>query len=392
MASKIDTVTARDALKPRIAPYFQKLRAGAHLGFRKTVPGSFGTWVVRFTNANGKYETESLGSLDSIQAHMRFDAATKAANELIVRKGSGGFAEHISVAEAFKRYIQKHRIDGRLSTVKDLEGRYRRWIEPHIQLANTKVANLTQEQVKKWRTTLSTTPATLQDRSKTGTKPRSPSSINREMAVFKAALNLALKEGHAASDTAWKYQLTPIKNATQRREHYLDIAERRLLIASAQEDLGNFIKALTLLPLRPGALAKLKVSDFDKRLGQVKVTKDKSAQNRSIELPVKTAEFLAQQAENKKSDDPLLSRADGKFWNKDSWKYPFKDAVKAAQLSSEVTAYTLRHTVITDLISVHGLDTVSVATLSGTSLAMIEKHYGHLLRSRATAALAGLAI
>ena len=392
MAFKIDTVTARDGLKPRIAPYFHKIRSGSHLGFRKTTAGSFGTWVVRYTNADGGYETESIGSLDSVPAHMRFDSAVKAANELITRKNSGGFKDDISVAEAFKRYIQKHRIDGRLDTVKDLEGRYRRWIEPDIQLANTKVSNLNQEQIKKWRTKVSTTPAKLQNKSKIGIKLRAPSSINREMAVFKAALNLALREFHAASDMAWKHQLVPIKNATQRRDCYLDTKERRMLIESAPPDLGNFIKAMTLLPLRPGALAKLKVSDFDQRLCNVRITKDKSAKDRTIGLPTKTVEFLAKQAEGKSLTDPLLSRADGQFWNKDSWKYPFKSAVKAANLSTDITAYALRHTVITDLISVHGLDTVTVATLSGTSLTMIEKHYGHLLQSKATAALAGLAI
>jgi integrase len=55
-------------------------------------------------------------------------------------------------------------------------------------------------------------------------------------------------------------------------------------------------------------------------------------------------------------------------------------------------AYALRHSTITDLIALHRLDTLTVAQLSGTSLQMIEKHYGHLLRDHAAAALAHLAI
>lgn len=60
----------------------------------------------------------------------------------------------------------------------------------------------------------------------------------------------------------------------------------------------------------------------------------------------------------------------------------------AAGLPSGATAYSLRHSTITDLIALHRLDTMTVAQLSGTSLLMIEKHYGHLLREHAARALA----
>ncbi len=51
----------------------------------------------------------------------------------------------------------------------------------------------------------------------------------------------------------------------------------------------------------------------------------------------------------------------------------------------------MRHSVITDLVT-GGLDLLTVAQLSGTSVAMIEKHYGHLRADHAAAALAGLTL
>jgi integrase len=84
-------------------------------------------------------------------------------------------------------------------------------------------------------------------------------------------------------------------------------------------------------------------------------------------------------------------RANGKAWDKESWRGPISEAAKTAKLPSGVTAYTLRHSVITDLICC-GLPLLTVAQLAGTSAAMIEAHYGHLKADAATKALEDLAL
>ncbi len=50
-------------------------------------------------------------------------------------------------------------------------------------------------------------------------------------------------------------------------------------------------------------------------------------------------------------------------------------------------SYTLRHSFITQAIS-DGLTTLDVARLTGTSLAMIDRHYGHLVQSASAERLA----
>lgn len=392
MATKIDTVTAREKLKARHAPYWQKIRSECHLGYRKTTPDSSGAWIARFRDDSGKYQLSSMGALDGLPDHRRFDEAVKLANQWFEHRSSGGSATTITVGEACTRYVQKQLDEGKAAGAKDLESRFKRWMYPDKKLSGTPLTKLTQGQVHDWRMKLATIPAILQDKAKTGTKPRSASSINREMAVLKAALNLAVRDGYATSDGAWKFKLTPIKNATGRRDCYLDVTQRRALIAGAPADLASLLKALSLVPLRPGAMAALAAASFDKRLGVLSVGKDKAGQDRKITLPPATAAFFAEQAKDKLPTAPLLARADGQFWNKDSWKYPFKDAAKAANLPLTATAYALRHSTITDLIAHHRLDTMTVAQLSGTSLTMIEKHYGHLLHGHAASALALLAL
>ena len=68
-----------------------------------------------------------------------------------------------------------------------------------------------------------------------------------------------------------------------------------------------------------------------------------------------------------------------------------KAAAEAAKLPAGTTAYTLRHSVISDLVH-DGLDLLTVAQISGTSVAMIERHYGHLRSDVAAGALARLAL
>jgi integrase len=72
---------------------------------------------------------------------------------------------------------------------------------------------------------------------------------------------------------------------------------------------------------------------------------------------------------------------------RDAWKKP----LKVAGLSDSVTAYSMRHSAIADLVT-SGLDLLTVALISGTSVATTERHYGHLRADHAAAALVGLAL
>lgn len=139
------------------------------------------------------------------------------------------------------------------------------------------------------------------------------------------------------------------------------LATKRL----APSDLAAFLRGLCQVPLRPGALAKLQAGDFDRRLKALKIGQDKNGKDRRLKLPDVTAKFFETAATDKLPAAPLLSRTDGKAWNKDAWKWPIKAAVEAAKLPNGTTAYTLRHSAISDLVY-DGLDLLTVAQISGT--------------------------
>lgn len=392
MTKEVSTVKARNNLKPRRDPYWHRLSKGQYLGYRKMKPGAPGTWAARMLDGTtGKQQAHPLGGFSELPDHERYDAARRAAEAWFKHRGAGGSLDAITIGAACERLVQKYRDDSRELAAKDADGRFKRWVYPNKKFASTLIQKLTAGMLADWRTKLAKTPAMHQDKSVVSSKPRAASSLNRDMAVLKTALNLALEDGYATSDHAWSSKLKPVKDASGRRDCYLDIDQRKGLIDKAAPDLAVLVRAMSLIPMRPGAVAAFTVANFDKRLSTLVIGKDKAGQDRKITLPTLTASFFTEQAKNKLPSAPLFARANGTAWNKDSWKYPFKDAVIAAKLPQAATAYALRHSTITDLI-IKGLDTMTVAQLSGTSITMIEKHYGHLRAAHATKALEGLTV
>jgi len=387
MASKIDTVLARDKLAPRHDPYWLRVNTGCYVGFRKMTAESEGNWWARARDTTtGKKPTKGLGQFAELPSHQRFSAAFKAAQEWFEHLGKGGSSSASTVRQVCSNYVA-HLKQKSESASKDAKARF----DNHVlntKLADLDVAKLTPAHLEAWRKALRATPT--RSGGNRG-KPRSDSTLNRDMTPFRAALNLAYLDGLVTSDFAWRSKLRPIGNADRRRELYLDREQRRKLIDAAAPDLAVFLRGLSLLPLRPGALAGLKAGDYDSRLKVLKIGKDKQGQDRKLKLPDATAEPFTDAAKGKLPGAPLLSREGGQAWNKDSWKWPIKAAVGAAKLPDGTTAYTLRHSVISDLVH-DGLDLLTVAQISGTSVAMIERHYGHLRGNVASGALARLAL
>jgi integrase len=394
MTRRIDTVESRSKLPARATPYWVRLTPGCSLGYRKLTASSAGTWVARiYDDATRKETWRSLGAFEELPAHQRFPAAKKAAEELSGHLAQGGAADSVTVAQACASYVDHLRAEGQDRTAADTQARFARWVEGD-KIARIDVRKLGSHHLRTWRQALIATPVVVnphageEDRI---TRMRAASSVNRDMTALRAALNLAREHGAVLTDAAWRAALRPLPNADRRRTTYLDRQQRAALITHAPADLGLLLKGLSLVPLRPGALAGLTIAAFDRRLGTLTVGQDKAGAQRTITLPPVTADFFAAQCRGKLPAAPIFARADGKGWIKDGWKKPLKAAAEAAGLPPECTVYTLRHSVITDLVGA-GLDVLQVARISGTSVVMIEKFYGHLRSQQAAAALATLAL
>lgn len=386
MALNLSKVGERQKLRGQREPHWQRLRQGCFLGFRQSKRDGPGTWIARAYDADtGKYRVKSLGDFGSLAGNERFATAKKTAEDFadLVETGGEVRVKIETVADACRDYAKSRT---------EAEDRFRRHVYSD-PVARIKLDKLRRRHVKEWRERLAAKPA-LVSRRKEGDaicRERAPSTLNRDMAVFRAALAKVLSPGTPNSEAAWQEALKAIPNASGRRTLYLDRKQRRCLLENASTEASAFIRALCLLPLRPGALSDLVAKDFDSRTFELTIGKDKTGKPRRIKLPEEAGHLFAEQAKDKLPNAPLFMRHNGKKWNKDSWKLPIKAAAFAASLPSGVSAYTLRHCVLTDLVTI-GLPLLTIAQIADTSAEMIERHYGHLASDAAFKALGELAL
>lgn len=386
MAVDLSNVGKRSGLKAQREPHWQRLRAGCFLGFRPSKRGGKGTWIARAYDEDAKkYSVKSLGDFGTLAGKDAFAAAKREAEAWaeLIEAGGKVRTKIETVADACRDYAR---------TRPEAESRFQRYVygEP---FAKVKLAKLRKRHVSEWRERLESQPALVSRRKKGAPvhRIRAPSTLNRDMAVVRAALAKVLPPGAPNTEAAWQEALKSIRNADGQRTLYLDRNQRRKLLEKVTSEAAPFVRALCLLPLRPGALAALVAGDFDTRTAELTIGKDKNGKPRRIQLPSEAARLLAEQAADKLPLAPLFMRANGKAWDKNCWKLPIAAAVATAGLPTAATAYALRHSTITDLVSA-GLPLLTIAQISGTSAEMIERHYGHLASDAAVKALGELAL
>ena len=381
MSKRIDRVDIRSKLPMRRDPYWHRLSQGRYVGFRYMTKGSAGTWLARAYGDAG-YAYETLGDFATLPENERFDAAKKAAEKWFEHLDLGGSTQPHSVKAGCEAYLEKLKVEKSEQAMKDAEGYFRRIVygDP---IAKVLLSKLSKTHMAGWR-----------ERALKHNSDRS--SFNRNITPLRAALNLAHEQGRVGTDQAWLTALRPFTEheleaqCERRRTGTLDRNERRQLVENSSDEARPFFKALALLPMRPGEIAALHVAHLNVRDRSLEIPAGK-AKARVIPLPTEVFAHFKECAKGKLPSAWLISRADGSQWKKEAWRDEIKEAAKKAKLPKATVAYTIRHSIITDLV-VGQLDIFTVAKLAGTSVKMIEKHYGHLQREHARSALEKLAL
>jgi integrase len=379
MAYRIDQTKVRESLPSRIQePYWGvPLARGRSLGYRK-IAAERASWIARMRpeTAGQKYEYKALGA---VSREFDYGAAKLAALEWFESR-DGGVDGDDTVAEACREYVKELRRKNGEASAHDAEKRFERTVfeDP---IGGIRLDKLRTPRIKDWRDRLR-----LPKDDRAGL---SKGSANRTMTALKAALNLAVTNGRVdlRAAQAWR-NVKPFKNASSRRTLFLDLKQRRkLLEAAGNGALRDLMEAAALTGARAGELVNATRGQFDSRLKTIEF-KGKTGP-RTIPLSVPASALFTRLAKSKLPAARLLTRDDGKPWGHSDWDELVRDAAKAAKLPKGTCLYTLRHSFITQAIT-DGMTTLDVARLCGTSVGMIEKHYGHLVADAARERLAAV--
>ena len=368
----------RERLPARHTPYFQRIGRGAFLGFRRGPD----TWSARFRTRDGKQMHKFLGG------PLEFDEAKRQAETWLAQLAGSAVrrVKRSTVREALEAYLANLRRHGRPEAAREAEWRFKTVIYDDV-IADLELESVTRDDFLEWR-----------DRLLEGRQAR---TINRHVRAVTAALNQALDLGHLGNAAAWK--LKALADDIEERGEtavFLDSAQRKAVIAAAAPAAALFLRGLELTGARPKELAATVVADFDGQMLRLAHRKGRPAKLRSrhVLLSSDGIEFFKEQSRDKLLGAPLFTEDGETPWRRHIWAREMRAAVakhnehaKGKQrISTDASAYSFRHARISELLQIYGIDPLTVAAQTGTSVAMIEKAYLRFIPSAMQEKLAAL--
>lgn len=374
----------RDRLTPRPDCYWQRLAEGAYLGFRRGPD----TWHARFRGRDGKQQYQPLGEA------LDYDIAKERAEAWLSQLGGSHVrsAKRDTVIAALESYAADLRRHGRADAAKKAEGEFKTalgfdrttkcYTDP---LALLQLEDATKDDFADWR-----------DRLLPGRLAR---TVNRYVRAVTAGLNRAHRLAYVGNPVAW--QLDALSdNDEADTAVFLSPVQRKGLIGAASPEAAAFLRGLEFSGARPKELAEATVGDFDGHCVKLSHQKGRPPRLRSryVVLDEEGLEFFKAQANAKVAAAQLFTTADGRPWRRDQWAQEVRSAIAShnrtakadERIPTEASAYSFRHARISELLQVYGVDPLTVAAQTGTSLRMIERTYFKFIRSAMLEKLASL--
>jgi integrase len=127
-------------------------------------------------------------------------------------------------------------------------------------------------------------------------------------------MNLAVANRPVSSDRVIEWgSVQPHKNADSRRVLFLDVEERRRLIAHAPRAVGDLGAGIALTGARPGDLRTAKRAQYESRTESITFTSKTGP--RTVPLPKAAIALSNRVAKDKLPNAGLFTRQDGQPWH-----------------------------------------------------------------------------
>lgn len=369
MATKagLSTPAQRAKLVERREPYWKRVAAGKHVGYRAGARG--GSWIARWRDETGTRAYRALEVPDP-DGEKALDAATELARAWFGNAGPVAPAR-MDVAAACDRYAEALGKRKGEAAKRDAEGRIERAVRgaPIGRMALDRVRTA---DVESWHHGL--VPDDLDDE---GTR-KAKDSANRTLTTLKAALNHAWAGGLVPTRDQWS-RVKPFKDVAVPRRVFLNQDQRRRLLDASTGAFRSLLLSGMHTGARYGELRELRAEDFDRARRSLHIRRGKTG-SRTVPLSDAATAFFAEQVRGKLPAAFLLMRDDGMPWQHSDQDELMREAVRKARLPAGTVFYTLRHSFISTALS-NGIEITAVAKMCGTSVRIIERTYAKFLPS-----------
>jgi integrase len=381
----------RMALDGRDFPYWWVFGRGRSLGYHKGL--TVASWFARVRLKVGRYRQTRLGEADDMfpadgLTVLSFDQARQKAEEwceMHANEASPRYLDHenhpvypdlppsppYTVAHAMVDYMKWYRENR--SGFARIYYDSRSYVLPRF--GHLPVDQLTTQMIREWIDELAETPAKVRVRRGEPTqykvkkddpedRRRRRNTVNRTLAITKAAFNRAYEYGYVDSDLAWK-RVKKFLRVEPTSPRYLEKEDCQKLIAACQPELRRFVVGALLSGCRVGELRSMRTADYLAALKRLLIRNAKGGRVRHISLSDQGAAFFAGLAKDRPANELMFVRANGRGWRPSSHHRPFHKATFKAGLPQNVAFHHLRHT-----YAAH-------AAMAGIPLQVIARQLGH---------------
>lgn len=389
--SKLEALASRQ-------PHWRFLAKRKALGYRVSdVKGTPGTWWARYTVPVAKrYKRTTLGAADD---------GRRSADGVDILSFEQAQKKALEWCEDQERALEGlEPVDRALYTVARAMADYLEWVRAHRKapqqveqvmnrhvlpaLGDVELNQVTTGQIRRWHEAIASTPP--RRRTAEGDPPntgelRTPedrrkrkNTANRVLAVLKAALNMAFREGRVGSDHAWR-RVKPFKGVDRPKVRYLETDQVVSLLEACEPDFRDLVRGALLTGCRYGELTRLRVRDFKATpMPIVRLEETKSGRGRYVYLNDQGAEFFEDLCEGRADSEVLFLRSTGEAWGRAHQIRPMKEASKQAKIDPPATFHELRHTYASHYL-MNGGDLPGLSQQLGhADTRMTTRHYAHL--------------
>ncbi|WP_022855985.1 tyrosine-type recombinase/integrase [Thermodesulfobacterium thermophilum] len=321
-----------------------------------------GRTLVRKSFRAGEYELAKTVELElrKKQELVRIAEKLKSVDEGLSKLlGDNSFQKgnFVKVKIFWNKYFLWMKSNKKESTVRERITRWKKYLKPF--LGEKTLAEITPALVEKYKT----------EKLKQG---YSPASINRDIALLRHMLSMAVKWGYL-KEHPLKGKIEMLREVPIRQWTFLTREEYEAVFENLSETYRDLYQFLVLTGARLGEALNLRWKDIMWEAGVAYLRDSKANRPRVIVLSDCVIDMLDERKRklNAKEDERVFKHSDSEF------RRAFKRALKSAGLPESIRIHDLRHT-FASWLAIKGVPIQQIKELLGHSQITTTLRYAHL--------------